>query len=305
MADNTDEEPLDNPPNSQSENLPEEIISANETDTIIPNQETENMEVHKHPHHVTHKKKWGEYMLEFFMLFFAVFLGFLAENVRENNIERHQEKKYMQLMVEDLKKDTTNINAMVKGNRILISGLDTLLDLLSDPQQDKSYQRKLFVYSIKYTYWYMPIQFSELTLTQLKSSGGFRLIKDQPVTTEILQYDQGLDACKYNYDLLLNYYHTFESTNKELFNMTLARKVFKAIEKDFMTVFLPYNEFEKLVNDGNYIDKNDPALFSKYHDDILYYQTTLTNLTNIVANQKLSSDVLMQLIIKKYHFEKD
>ena len=22
---------------------------------------TENMEVHKHPHHVTHKKKWGEY----------------------------------------------------------------------------------------------------------------------------------------------------------------------------------------------------------------------------------------------------
>ena len=305
MADNTDEEPLDNPPNSQSENLPEEIISANETDTIIPNQETENMEVHKHPHHVTHKKKWGEYMLEFFMLFFAVFLGFLAENVRENNIERHQEKKYMQLMVEDLKKDTANINAMVKGNRILINGLDTLLDLLSDPQQDKSYQRKLFVYSIKYTYWYMPIQFSELTLTQLKSSGGFRLIKDHTVTTEILQYDQGLDACKYNYDLLLNYYHTFESTNKELFNMTLARKVFKAIEKDFMTVFLPYNEFEKLVNDGNYIDKNDPALFSKYYDDILYYQTTLTNLTNLVANQKLSSDVLMQLIIKKYHFEKD
>ncbi len=43
---------------------------------IISNPpQTKNMEVHKHPHHVTHKKKWGEYLLEFFMLFFAVFLG--------------------------------------------------------------------------------------------------------------------------------------------------------------------------------------------------------------------------------------
>ena len=27
------------------------------------NQPTTNMEVHKHPHHVTHKKKWGECLL--------------------------------------------------------------------------------------------------------------------------------------------------------------------------------------------------------------------------------------------------
>ena len=35
------------------------------------------MEVHKHPHHITHKKKWIEYLLEFFMLFLAVFLALL------------------------------------------------------------------------------------------------------------------------------------------------------------------------------------------------------------------------------------
>ena len=273
--------------------------------STINEQPTIDMEVHKHPHHVTHKKKWGEYLLEFFMLFLAVFLGFVAENIRENSVERHQEKEYMELMVEDLKKDTANINTMVTGNRILITGLDTLLDLLSAPQQDKNAQRKIFVSSLKYTYWYMPIQFSEFTLTQLKSSGGFRLIKNHVVTTEILKYDQGLNACKYNYDLLLHYFHTFESTNKELFNMILARKAFKAIEKNFMTVFQPYNEFEKLVPDGNYLDKNNPELLSKYHDDILYYQTTLTNLTTIAANQKFSSDSLMHLIKKEYHLENE
>ena len=227
MSYNTDEEHLDNTTNTQRRSLSDEINPSKDGATINPNQETENMEVHKHPHHVTHKKKWAEYVLEFLMLFLAVFLGFVAENIRETSVERHREKEYMRLMVEDLKKDTANINTMVNGNRILIMGLDSLLDLLSGPQQDKSIQRRTFIYSLKYTYWYMPIQFSELTLTQLKSSGGFRLIKDRKITSAILQYDQGLDACKYNYDLLLQYYHTFETTNKDLFNMTLARKLLK------------------------------------------------------------------------------
>ena len=83
MADNLDEETLDNPVNPQSKSFSDEMSSTNETDAGISNQKIENMEVHKHPHHVTHKKKWGEYILEFLMLFLAVFLGFLAENLRE------------------------------------------------------------------------------------------------------------------------------------------------------------------------------------------------------------------------------
>jgi hypothetical protein len=303
MTDNTAEEDLNNPTNTQSENPPDEIINTNNKEINTQNLETENMEVHKHPHHVMHKKKWGEYLLEFFMLFLAVFLGFVAENIREASVERHQEKEYMRLLVEDLKKDTANINTMVNGNVILIKGLDTLLDLVSGSKLDPSVQRRTFIYALKYTYWYMPIQFSELTLTQLKSSGGFRLIKDKKITSAILQYGQGLDACKYNFDLLLHYYHTVEATNKELFNMTLGRKAFKETEKNFHTVFLPYDEFEKLVPIGNYLDRNDPALFSKYHDDILYYETTLTTLTNIVANQKTSTDSLIQLIKKNYHID--
>src|SRR6187551_909146 len=53
----------------------------------------ESMEVHKHPHHVMHKKKWSEYVLEFFMLFLAVFLGFIAENIREHSVNKEIEKR--------------------------------------------------------------------------------------------------------------------------------------------------------------------------------------------------------------------
>ena len=58
MADNINDDTLDNSITPPSESHSEEILSATETDPTITNQETENMEVHKHPHHVTHKKKW-------------------------------------------------------------------------------------------------------------------------------------------------------------------------------------------------------------------------------------------------------
>src|SRR6266540_1738543 len=106
MTDNTDDEHLDNPTNTQSENSSDQIILPTNTDPINQIQETENMEVHKHPHHVTHKKKWGEYLLEFLMLFLAVFLGFIAENQREHIVEHQREKKFARRLLSDLRHDS-------------------------------------------------------------------------------------------------------------------------------------------------------------------------------------------------------
>src|ERR1043165_7874167 len=71
------------------------------------------MEVH-HPHHPTHKKKWSEYVLEFLMLFFAVYLGFLVQNFREHKIEKERAKQYIESFYEDLKADTLRINGSVE-----------------------------------------------------------------------------------------------------------------------------------------------------------------------------------------------
>src|SRR6476619_2453837 len=75
------------------------------------NLQTDSMEVQKHPHHVTHKKKWNEYLLEFFMLFLAVFLGFVAENIRENVVEHEREKQYMESFITDLQNDSATLMA--------------------------------------------------------------------------------------------------------------------------------------------------------------------------------------------------
>src|SRR6185503_6831943 len=75
---------------------------------------TENMEVHNHPHHVTHKKKWGEYFLEFLMLFLAVFLGFIAENQREHIVEHEREKKFARRLLSDLRQDSLFFETRIK-----------------------------------------------------------------------------------------------------------------------------------------------------------------------------------------------
>ena len=68
------------------------------------------MDVH-HPHHPTHKKLPKEYLLEFLMLFLAVSMGFAAENIREEIVERRREVGYLQGVHHDLQNDVRDIDS--------------------------------------------------------------------------------------------------------------------------------------------------------------------------------------------------
>ena len=101
------------------------------------------MEIH-HPHHITHKKKFGEYLLEFFMLFLAVFLGFLAENIREHRVETNREIEYIKSLTEDLGDDIHNLDSMIVFEQRGLEQLDTLIDLLDDPALAKQRGDELY-----------------------------------------------------------------------------------------------------------------------------------------------------------------
>src|ERR1044071_9826559 len=72
------------------------------------------MDVHKHSHHLTHKKRLGEYFLEFFMLFLAVFLGFIAENIREHTVETKRAKEYAYALLQDINENITQMDSLAK-----------------------------------------------------------------------------------------------------------------------------------------------------------------------------------------------
>ena len=59
------------------------------------------MEVH-HPHHTHKAKKLNEHLVEFLMLFLAVTLGFLAENLREVYVEKERSHELVNTLVKKL-----------------------------------------------------------------------------------------------------------------------------------------------------------------------------------------------------------
>ena len=94
------------------------------------------MEVHAHTH--TARKKWTHYFWEFFMLFLAVFCGFLAEYQLEHKIEKDREKQYMRSMIEDLKSDSAMLISNIEQRQSRIMMMDSLVKLLNSPSAKES-----------------------------------------------------------------------------------------------------------------------------------------------------------------------
>jgi hypothetical protein len=145
------------------------------------------MEVHKHPHHVTHKKKWPEYLLEFFMLFLAVFLGFVAENIRENIHNREIEKNNIESLLKNLREDSVNLVRTSRINEKRFMYLDSLLELKNAGVSDKVFQQQFIYYDLKLAYNDY-FQSNQTTFDQMGSSGSVRLISHSGVLDSVLNY---------------------------------------------------------------------------------------------------------------------
>lgn len=178
MAENTNEEHLDNPINIQLVNVSNEIIPPTDTETITSNQENENMEVHHHAHHEG-KKNWKSYFWEFSMLFLAVFCGFLAEWQLEHVIENSREKEFINSMIEDAQIDTANINKVVKENKIRLLYIDSLISVCFNYENQKTNDYEIYKLFRKAITTASVVKPTERTLIQLTNSGGMRLIRNK------------------------------------------------------------------------------------------------------------------------------
>jgi hypothetical protein len=104
------------------------------------------MEVHHHPE--VEKKGFKEYILEGLMIFIAVMMGFIAENVRENISDREHAKQLVVQLVEDLKTDTLSLEQLNKTENLQIIKNDTLIHILKQPitQVNKVKMQDLILY---------------------------------------------------------------------------------------------------------------------------------------------------------------
>ncbi len=181
------------------------------------------MEVHHHSHH---PKKWKEYITEFLMLFLAVSLGFMAENIREHQIEKQREIAYLQNVHEDLKLDLIKIDDVISSNTIRLQAMDTLFQLINN----NTITNEDVYYYIRNLALRATFESSHVGLDQIKSAGGLRMVKNPEIISGIQEYERALDAL-----------NKLENVRER----TLEQARFK-----MAVVFEPTISYEMLVNQG-------------------------------------------------------
>ena len=153
------------------------------------------METHAPHLHKAPGKKWSHYLFDFFMLFLAVFCGFLAEYQLEHIIEKDREKQYMRSMTEDLKSDISMLENNIPLRMERIAMIDSLVYLLNSPQR-KDMGNDIYLLARRIS---PPINIfpNDGTMQQLKSAGNLRLVRKQQISRSIMAYDQKMRQSLY------------------------------------------------------------------------------------------------------------
>ena len=290
MADIINDDTLDNPKNLQSKNLSNEIISAPETDTIIPNQETENMEVHHHPDLHHKPKKWKEYFLEFLMIFLAVVMGFFAESYREHLTDQSKEKEYILSLIEDLKSDQTILSQHILHVKSGLSMMDSMIFLLNTPSliTDKSAQ---LYYFARLAPRLKPLSLNNRTLEQLKNSGNFRLIRNLATSNKIMNYYEKLPLIQ----LLGSINETEFTEYKKVAAKIFDPNIFIKMEDD--------NGDIKRITDNPQLRNADNELLKELSVFSVYMHGTKKTVIKTDDDLKIEGADLIKYLQKEYHLE--
>ncbi len=137
-------------PDSYRDDIPPSEITKSE----IENPKSEiPMEVHHHPQLEHKPKPLKEYLLEGFMIFIAVMMGFIAENVREYIDNNEHVQQLCAQLVRDLKADTAELNNVSIHTAIIARQNDTLFNILQQPLASADAKKMLLLADDSHSMW--------------------------------------------------------------------------------------------------------------------------------------------------------
>jgi hypothetical protein len=289
---NSEKKNDDTTPAENQQDLDQQPSSANATadkPEPISQPQPGDMEVHKHPHDVAHKKNWGEYLLEFFMIFLAVFLGFLAENQREQLLERRRERDYISTLLNDLRLDTAWLNTVDKSTNTRLQNIDSVILFLSGSQKNEIpvniYQH--LRQSMEQTIF---IPYSG-TISQLKNAGGLRLITNRKAVDSIEDYDRLMERL----DIRRSRTDQFTHDLSEALNKTV-------IGNDVMTTLYDSGFYKKRIDQKQTIKLNSQNLNELINDEISLRVRIVSDLAAFAFVKRKATGVI-SVLQNEYHLE--
>jgi hypothetical protein len=243
------------------------------------------MEVH-HPHHPTHKKKWAEYLLEFFMLFIAVTLGFFAENVREGLSNREKENVIIASLKEDLIKDTTQLNYLINEYPNKSNAWIDSLHLLIESKPILENKGIVLQAIANATIWqyYSP---TEVIHSLTQSTESLNLIESEKLKKQLLEYQKNEKFYTEYLKFIVNTFQQTDTAMMAITNISTYRQIVaKATIKELYitsesipkNIYFKSNDKEIFINELRFIDHAN----MKINDLKTIYSMLLINEINIL-----------------------
>jgi|SRR6185312_9069954 len=227
----------------------------------------------------------GHYFFEFFMMFLALYLGFLAENLRERQAEKKQERVFMQNMLEDLMADIGLYHSYTKNNKVVFELIDTLVQLIKSPE------RKQYITKLAYTARMVLPQFKQLFLTertyeQMKSSGTLRLISKEKVANSISYYYHSVSELKKYNDSIMVWATDYGNEMGKIFDAELLLNIIK--------------EKKEIPADAKALLTEDPVILNQLITSAQYLYGALILGEKIGQERSIAAQNLIELIKKEY-----
>lgn len=234
---------------------------------------------------------WKDYILEFLMLFSAVTLGFIAENLREDYSDRQVEREYMRSYLGDLKNDTFNINRGLPLKEQRLKAIDSIFQFFKANEGVDRVPAYL-ISVMKRASWDRSYVQNTATMSQLKNSGGLRLIRKKIVADSIAMID-------FRWERLEYYRERYIENQRDIY--LLEEKIINAFDQLDSYISNETTDNGHNVPQNGYIRINKQYL--NEYLNLLARQQTVTrqdryNYTNLMR----SSERLITLINKEYGF---
>ncbi|MEO6404581.1 MAG: hypothetical protein ABIO32_03770 [Ferruginibacter sp.] len=271
-----------------------------EPSTINHRLQTNEMEVHHHPDLNHKKKKFKEYFLEFLMIFLAVTMGFIAENLREHFTDKEKAKQSIKTIITAIASDTLQLNTIITSNKLSLQYLNKFIKLrganLSVNQTKKQFYDDVANGSYNDVYF----RSNDAAFQQLQTSGTLRLINKPGILDSLFQYQHNteitlrLEADHYYFSKLvwegmsklIDVTYTVNSFNSENFSSEVygSYKVPEGTDLAFNYDKITVN---KIFNDASVLTLNTQLYLGTLNQQLVYGKK------------------LIRLLKKEYHLENE
>jgi hypothetical protein len=224
------------------------------------------------------------------MLFLAVFLGFVAENKREQLVEKKKAREYISSLYEDLRIDDKQLQELIPMFKKKDLRLDTMLTLL------KGISKTTGANGL-YKYYYEPANYPDFiytdrTIQQLRSSGGLRLITKQEVSDSIIAYDASVKQIGIAIsEAISEQIHLIRQMNSRLFDLRCCPEIGQS----------PYSDI-RFPEPGTLLTYDENVL-AEYYNNVLFAKRVFTIQRIRLGQLRDQNNRLQQLLKKEYHLE--